>query len=270
MNATLDGTITGRPLPLAAAHALHGLGRELLRRQRTLTLFAAVLLALLLPAALALGLDHRVLRGAPVWLKPMKFLLSIAVFSLTTAWMVGFLAPGERRSRWVRAAVAVIVAGGSFEAVYIALQAGLGQASHYNATDVLHQVMYGLMGVGATLMTLTQPLLAWRIARHGRPGLAPALRAAVLWGLALTFVLGAGLGAPLSALQPPDASGLPLLGWGAHGDLRPAHFLGIHAQQLLPLAGAWLAVRGRGAGRVHALALLYMAATLAVAAFEML
>jgi hypothetical protein len=32
--------------------------------------------------------------------------------------------------------------------------------------------------------------------------------------------------------------GLPIVGWHIGGpDARPAHFLGVHAQQLLPLAG---------------------------------
>ena len=46
--------------------------RELFTRQRTLALFGALLLAALLPAAIAYGLDERTLRGANVWLKPMN------------------------------------------------------------------------------------------------------------------------------------------------------------------------------------------------------
>ncbi len=49
-------------------------------------------------------------------------------------------------------------------------------------------------------------------------------------------------------MQPPDAvpgATVPIFGWAlAGGDLRPAHFIGIHAQQLLPLAGWVLAKRG--------------------------
>jgi hypothetical protein len=42
----------------------------------------------------------------------------------------------------------------------------------------------------------------------------------------------------LGGRQPPAGVGLPLLGWHlSGGDARPAHFLGIHAHQIIPLAG---------------------------------
>ena len=92
-------------------------------------------------------------------------------------------------------------------------------------------------------LTATQPALAWLLLRHADPRRAPAYRLAVVIGLVLTFVLGAGVGGLLSGLQPPETSALPIVGWSmAGGDLRPAHFLGIHAQQALPLVG--LAVAG--------------------------
>ena len=263
-------TLAATPVPPSRCGAfLPDLWRELLARQRTLTLFAAVLLALMLPIAFAWGLDDRLLRGANVWIKPLKFLLSVAVLALTTAWFIGHLPPGQRRSRAVRWVVALILGAGSFELAYIGLQAALGQASHYNNADLLHSVMYTLMGVGALLLTATQPLLAWQLYRHPDPALPPAYRLSVLLGLVLTFVLGAGVGMWLSAVQPPDGPGLPLVGWSlSGGDLRPAHFVGIHAQQLLPLAGLalarWTPRQGRRA--VVAVALAYAAACLGLVA----
>jgi len=216
---------------------------ELMRREQRLALFGFTLFALLVPLALAWGLDERTLRGANVWLKPMKFALSLGLFALTTAWLLGHLSPAARRLRAVDVIVWVLIGSASFELAYITLQAGLGRGSHFNVGDTFHALMYSLMGMGALALTATQPALAWLLLRHADRRRAPAYRLAVVIGLVLTFVLGAGVGGLLSGVQPPEAAALPIVGWSmAGGDLRPAHFLGIHAQQALPLIG--LAVSG--------------------------
>jgi hypothetical protein len=89
-------------------------------------------------------------------------------------------------------------------------------------------------------------MLAWQLRAHADPARPSAYRLAVRLGLNLTFVFGAGIGMLLSGLQPPDAGAttLPVFGWSLQGgDLRPAHFIGIHAGQVLPLAGFWFARR---------------------------
>ena len=35
--------------------------------------------------------DHRLITGAPAWLKPAKFALSVAIFTGTLAWTMRFL-----------------------------------------------------------------------------------------------------------------------------------------------------------------------------------
>jgi len=216
--------------------------REALERERTLTLFALFLFAAMGPTLLALGLDDRQLRGVSVWAKPLKFMASIGLFSICTAWFYGLLPLARRRAPMLRALVGVIVVAGLFEIGYITLQSALGEASHFNFSDSLHVTLYTLMGLGAVAMTATQPVLAWQVARHGREDVDPTWRLAVVLGLILTFALGAGAGGLLSAVQPPGGAGLPVVGWHGQGDLRPAHFLGMHAQQWLPLAGGLLVV----------------------------
>lgn len=238
---------------------------ELFRRQRTLAVFGALLLAAMLPAAIAWGLDDRMLRGASVWIKPLKFMLSVAVLAWTLAWFIGHLPP-ERRHGWgVRAVVALVLGAGGFEIAYITLQAALGQGSHFNVGDRWHATMYTLMGIGAVLLTASQPLLAallWRWPDRQRPRV---LRMGVTAGLVLSFVLGGGVGLALSTQMPASSPGLPLLGWHLASDLRPAHFVGLHAAQALPLVGAWLARHGRGghwmlaAAGVYALACILLA-----------
>jgi hypothetical protein len=212
------------------------------RREPRLVAFALLLLAAMLPAAIGLGLDDRVLRGVSVWVKPMKFMASVALLALTTAWFAAQLPATVRRGRAFSLLVWTVIATGGFEVVYITVQAALGQASHYNVGDPFHAAMYTLMGAGALLLTATQPWLAWLIWCHGDRRVEPAYRLAVLLGLALTFVLGASVGILLGGGQPASGVGLPVVGWSrSMGDLRVAHFVGIHAGQVLPLAGFVLA-----------------------------
>jgi hypothetical protein len=102
------------------------------RREPRLVAFAAILLAAMLPAALMLGLDDRTLRGVNVWVKPMKFMASVALLALTTAWFAAHLSEAARRSRTFGALVWTLIATGGFEVAYITVQAALGTGSHYN------------------------------------------------------------------------------------------------------------------------------------------
>lgn len=231
--------------PDRAAPSPHGrsLLADCLQRERTLTVFGTALLVAMLPALLAHGLDERTLRGVGVWVKPLKFMASLGLFALTTAWLLDLLPPQERRGRLVRACVWTIVATGGGELAYITWQAAAGEPSHYHhLATPFHAAMYTLMGIGALLLTGTQAVLAWHIERAGRTDLDPVWRIAVVRGLWLTFLLGAGAGGLLGGMQPPGGSGMPVTGWHlGGGDLRPAHFIGIHAQQLVPVAGLLLA-----------------------------
>lgn len=93
-------------------------------------------------------------------------------------------------------------------------------------------------------------------------------------GLGLTFVLGAAAGIVIAARGGPyigsDLGRLHFFGWSmTGGDLRPAHFLGIHAMQLLPLAGAVIAWAGGGRRLIFAAAFVYCAVTVAVFALAL-
>ena len=223
--------------------------KEAFVRQRELTILALFMLVAMIPAAIAYGLDPQELRGVNVWIKPMKFMAALALFSFSTAWFIGLLPKARRHTPALRFIVTSIIGASLLEITYIVLQASRGQASHYNYSDSLHIMLYGVMGVGAILMCLTQAVLAIQISRYGREDIDPVWRMAVVRGLWLTLLLGAGVGIMLSTMQPPDGEGLPLTGWHASRDLRPAHFLGMHAQQFLPLLGLTLLGQPRASAR---------------------
>lgn len=264
------------PLPRHPIRGPSSLLRAVRRRDPVLADFGLALLALAVILGVAGALDARQLHGEDVWAKPVKFLLSVGLFSLTSAWFIGELPQARRSAAPLRAVRWTLIGAGTFELVYITWQAALGQPSHFNESTPFHTVMFALMGIGAVALTATTLPLAREIARHGT-GLTPALRLAIVLGLVLTFVLGVGVGVAISAYGGPVVGaargpGLPLLGWSTTGgDLRVPHFLGIHAQQLLPLAGAGLAaalpMRARAA--VWLVSALYVLVTLAAFAQAM-
>jgi hypothetical protein len=216
------------------------LWQSLLERQKVLTWFAITMLVCAGAATLVALWDDRLIRGANLWLKPIKFMLSTAAFSLTTAWFMGLLEPHQRQTALMHSMVWVLVITALFEVVYITGAAAMGGESHHNTSTAFGAAMFGLMAVAAVALTTTQAVLAWAIWRNASVTPMPVAAQAVLIGLVLAWALGTASGFLLGGKQPPAfAEGaLPLLGWHlGGGDGRPAHFLGLHAHQFLPLLG---------------------------------
>jgi len=124
-----------------------------------------------------------------------------------------------------------------FEVVYISYQASHGEASHYNVGDPFHAFMFSVMGIAAVGLTSSQAWLAWEIWKEQRGAGMPVETLGVIIGLSLTFILSTISGFMLGGNQPPAGQGMPIVGWHYYKDIRPAHFLGVHAQQLIPLWG---------------------------------
>jgi hypothetical protein len=205
--------------------------------QKILCAYALLMFMALLPTLALSWVDVRTLREVGIWAKPMKFMAGTALFALTTVWLTT-LVPGEvghdQSFQWI---AALIIVTSLFEVVYITYQASLGEGSHYNTTDPVRAILFGLMAVAAVGLVASQAWLAWVILKAlGGAVLTPTVLA-VLLGLTLTFVLSTVSGFMLGAKQPPAGVGWPVVGWHTWQDLRPAHFLAVHAQQFIPVAG---------------------------------
>src|ERR1041384_6697788 len=126
--------------------------------------------------------DPRTIAGAPAWLKPFKFAVSTAVYSLTLAWLFTHLPDRHRVRRlvgWTTALVFVL------EVAIIATQAARGPLSHFNAATPLDQLLYGIMGAAILIQTLVSAsvvVVLWRHRFVDRP-LGWALR----FGMVLTI-----------------------------------------------------------------------------------
>jgi hypothetical protein len=267
--------------PIQSAGAWFDL-RQALRRawaaNWSLTLLGLTMLALLLVSLAGLALDPRVITGAPAWLKPMKFAISITLYSFTLLWLLTFV---QGHPRLVRLVSVVTMVSFLIETIIVVVQIVRGTTSHFNLSTPLNEMFYDLMGLFVILIWLMNLLAAILLLIQRLPD--PAFAWALRLGLLLTLV-GAASGvlmtqptpvqlAALQADQPVSiigahsvgvadgGPGLPVTGWSTTGgDLRVGHFVGLHALQAMPLVG-WLLRRRRARrmGDGHRLALTWTA-----------
>ncbi|MBO0800164.1 MAG: hypothetical protein J2P31_15190, partial [Blastocatellia bacterium] len=92
--------------------------------------------------------DQRTVMGINPWIKPMKFAISIAIYALTMAWILGELPVREE----VKRRISRILAGTLvIEIALITMQAARGVTSHFNNTTVFDQVVFATMGTAIVL-----------------------------------------------------------------------------------------------------------------------
>jgi hypothetical protein len=202
--------------------------------------FAAAMAALTPVLVVTALVDDRMLLGAPLWFKPLKFAISFVLYAGTLAWLLGRL-----RERAMQRAGWVIVAAAVVEMVIIVGQAARGVRSHFNDDTAVDGMLYSIMGATIVVLWLATLAVALRFLRE--PGSSPSAGLAVrlglgisLLGMTLAFVMAAGDGHSVGV--PDGGPGLPLVGWSTTGgDLRISHFVGMHALQALPVLAALLA-----------------------------
>jgi hypothetical protein len=235
----------------AALHRLWGASAPL-------TAVGLLMLVVAGASVLAMLIDPRVITGAPAWLKPLKFAVSTAIYSLTLAWVFQWLSDWPRVRRIVGWATALVFV---LEVAIIDAQAWRGTTSHFNVSTSLDMALFAVMGTAILLQTLVSVAVAvalWRQRFADRP-LGWALR------LGMTLTIAGALTGGLMT-RPTDAQlaearagarmtisgahtvgavdggpGLPLTGWSTeHGDLRLPHFMGLHSIQGLALVAVGL------------------------------
>jgi hypothetical protein len=264
----------------AAEDRAAGLLDRLWRASAPLTAVGVLMLVVAGASLVGMLVDPRIITGAPAWLKPFKFAISTAVYSLTLAWIFGWLSDWPRVRRivgWTTAIVFVL------EVAIIDIQAWRGTTSHFNVSTTLDAILFLVMGVAIMAQTLVSVAVAvalWR-QRFTDRTLGWALRL----GMTLTIV-GAFTGVLMTrptAAQLADARvgghmtisgahsvggpdggpGIPVTGWSReHGDVRIPHFIGLHAIQALALIAIGLQ-RWRAPENVRIRTLLAAAASYA-------
>jgi len=244
---------------------------------------AALMLLILAGALVGLVLDPRVITGAPAWLKPAKFAVSITIYTVTLAWVFSMIPEWTRTRRvvgWVTAMTMVI------EMAIISAQAWRGTTSHFNVRTATDAALFGIMGLAIVVQTLSTIAVAIALWRHRFDD--RALGWALRFGVSITIVgaltgglmtrptdaqleaARAGQGMTIAGAHtvgaPDGGPGLVGTGWSTeHGDLRVPHFVGLHASQVL-LILALLLARGPLSRRPSLRARLVLTAAVSYAA----
>jgi len=242
--------------------------RKLLHRglatNRPLIILSGVMFITFLATIVGVFVDHhRVITGAPAWLKPAKFAISVSVYCFTFVWLLSFV---ENHPRLVQIVANVTVVSISVEMVVITTQAARGITSHFNLTTTFNSFLWFTMGAFIVVVWTMNLLLAILLSRQRMPDqvFAWSLRLGVLVssiGMAAAFFMTMPTPKQAAAMAggspahivgahsvgvPDGGPGLPVVGWSTTGgDLRVAHFFGLHALQVLPFLG-WFLTRRKG------------------------
>src|SRR5688572_29265048 len=191
--------------------------KKLWQGSAPLTASGLLMIAVLAAAIVGLAVDPRTVTGAPVWLKPAKFAVSIAIYTLTLAWVFSLI-PGWIRTRrivgWMTAATLVL------EMAIIGLQAYRGTTSHFNVATPFDGVLFSVMGAAIVVQTLSTVAVAialWR-QRFADRALGWALRL----GMTITLI-GAASGGLMAQPLPQQ---LELARRGGRMTVAGAHTVG--------------------------------------------
>jgi hypothetical protein len=209
---------------------------------------AAVMVVCTLVCVAGVILDPRQILGAPAWLKPLKFSLSILVYATTWAWLLAHLPRWQRIAHLVGTVIAVALI---IEQVLIIWAAASGTTSHFNVSDPLHIAVWAVMAIAITTLYVCTFVtsIAVFFLRLPTASLTYSVRAGVvlaLVGIGVAFLMTVPsadqMTSPTGVIGAHTVGaidggpGLPILGWSTTaGDYRVAHFVGMHALQFLPL-----------------------------------
>ncbi|MBX2836053.1 MAG: DUF4281 domain-containing protein [Gammaproteobacteria bacterium] len=253
----LNQRVSGTDLPLAALPVWH----QWHFGQPTLAGTGLVLLLILPVLILAMSTDARTVLDSNVWIKPIKFSLSISIYVLSLSWFSIYMSDRWRTSRLYTLFCQLIVLVVALEMLWLIFAASIGEPSHFNQTHPILTPVYPLTGVLATILLALSLIVGVGVLLNKQSVLQPVVRFSLSYGLIVTFCLTLPLASYLAGNPAqthavyPDVTNLnkenavlpvavlPIVGWLRNaGDLRVAHFFATHAMHFVPLIALFVGV----------------------------
>lgn len=216
---------------------------ELKRRNSILYYFGWLMFAAFFVCLIISFFDKTIILGINAWIKPMKFYVSIGIMAWTVSWLVFYL---KSQKKVVVYSWAVVVTM-TIEMLIISFQSARGQQSHFNVSTPFNSILFSIMGTSITIFVLWTAYICILFLLQKEFTIPQPYLLSIRLGLIL-FVLFAlegwvmvgNLGHTVGARD--GSPGWPFVNWSRqYGDLRIAHFFGMHALQILPLTGHYFA-----------------------------
>ena len=208
------------------------------KKESTILYYIALAMFTLgLGCLLGLFIDDRTLMGVNVWLKPLKFSISIGIFLLTTGYLITKYPYTKSKKRIINHVTGWTLL---LEMAVIALQAARGVKSHYNTETLLDGIFFMSMGIFVGINVVIMAVFMFDTVRLKLRTTKPMQWAILLgWSIVLfgSWVGGQMIGQMSHNIGVADGGpGLPLVNWSTvGGDLRIAHFFALHGIQIIPL-----------------------------------
>jgi hypothetical protein len=196
---------------------------------------------LLLAIVLAIGafLNTQEVLGINSLIKPFKFALSTSIYAYSFGYLFYYLENQKAVKRFSILAIVVML----YENGVIVVQALRGTRSHFNQLTIVDGILYAVMGIMIVWVTIATLVITIRFIIQKTYSIPQPFVVAIQIAL-IVFVIFSFFGGYMSKINTHTVggemggSGLPFFNWSnLLGDLRVAHFFGIHALQLIPFFG---------------------------------
>jgi len=211
-------------------------------------------------SVIGLILDDRILQYVPLWLKPFKFSISSLVFISSILYFLKYI-PNKK---FILLTNKIVSYGLMIELIIIFFQAYRGKMSHFNNQTLEDMILFQIMAITIVCVWLGFGVYTWKLVKASEYG-DELMFKGIQVGALITFLtmpfaftmpqpsetqlqeiiknksqIGLVVGSHTVDEKDPSQT-YPLTGWAkTGGDLRIAHFLGLHAIQILPILAVLL------------------------------
>jgi hypothetical protein len=196
-------------------------------------------------------MDDRTLMGVNVWMKPLKFSISVAIYILTVGFLMTLYPFSKKKKNLINNIVCWTLL---IELGLIIYQASGGVQSHYNISNPFDGLIFTAMGILIAINVIIMALFIFETIRL-KLKTAKLLQWAILLGWVIVF-FGSWVGGQMISEMSHNIGiedggpGLPLVNWSTiAGDLRVAHFFGLHGLQIIPILALLISNKSKTSAR---------------------